>query len=250
MKIIFRGDDLGMSEAVNYGIHKSVTDGVVTAVGLMSNMESAKHGAALLKDETQVSIGLHANICLGKPVSDGKKISSLMDPETNLFYKSKVINARKEDSISFDEVVIELEAQYQAFLTLVGKSPAYIDVHGAMSKKFFKAIEYIANKHNIAHLPLEFDTMSDTGVYIRPFGYFDKNYEPFSYVMKENSFYEKHRNDCIMMIFHPGYIDSTLQNNSSMVEVRVKEVEMLSSRKIKDWIEINHHEIGILNTPK
>ena len=35
MKIIFRADDLGFSEAVNYGIRKAIVDGVITCTGLM-----------------------------------------------------------------------------------------------------------------------------------------------------------------------------------------------------------------------
>ena len=38
MKIIFRADDLGFSEAVNYGIRKAIVDGVITCTGLMPNM--------------------------------------------------------------------------------------------------------------------------------------------------------------------------------------------------------------------
>ncbi len=56
MKIILRADDLGISEGVNYGIFKAVYDGMVSCVGLMPNMESARHGYDLIKD---------LDICLG-----------------------------------------------------------------------------------------------------------------------------------------------------------------------------------------
>ena len=39
MKLIMRADDLGFSEAVNLGIYKAVKEGVITSVGMMTNME-------------------------------------------------------------------------------------------------------------------------------------------------------------------------------------------------------------------
>ena len=50
MKLIMRADDLGFSEAVNLGIYKAVKDGVITSVGIMTNMEQAYAGYELLKD--------------------------------------------------------------------------------------------------------------------------------------------------------------------------------------------------------
>lgn len=61
MKIIFRADDLGFSEAVNYGIRKAIVDGVITCTGLMPNMPYAAAGYALVKD-TGVEVGQHTNI--------------------------------------------------------------------------------------------------------------------------------------------------------------------------------------------
>ena len=47
MKLIMRADDLGFSEAVNLGIYKAVKEGVITSVGMMTNMEHANHGMNL-----------------------------------------------------------------------------------------------------------------------------------------------------------------------------------------------------------
>jgi predicted glycoside hydrolase/deacetylase ChbG (UPF0249 family) len=48
MKLIIRADDIGYSEAVNYGIEKSVKDGLIRSAGLMPNMPYAAHGLKLL----------------------------------------------------------------------------------------------------------------------------------------------------------------------------------------------------------
>ena len=79
MKIIFRADDLGFSEAVNYGIRKAIVDGVITCTGLMPNMPYAAAGYALVKD-TDVEVGQHTNICVGRPLTDPAHIPSLVQP--------------------------------------------------------------------------------------------------------------------------------------------------------------------------
>ena len=48
-KILVRADDLGYCEGVNYGIAKSVKDGIIRSVGLMPNMPDAEHGLKLLE---------------------------------------------------------------------------------------------------------------------------------------------------------------------------------------------------------
>lgn len=109
MKLIMRADDLGFSEGVNYGILKAVKNGVITCVGIMTNMESAKHGYELIKDY-DIAFGQHTNICVGKPLSDPALIPSLVK-ENGEFCSSKEIRNRKEDTIDIKECEIEIEAQ-------------------------------------------------------------------------------------------------------------------------------------------
>ena len=63
-KLLIRADDLGFSEGTNYGIAKSVKDGIIRSVGLMPNMPAAQHGFELIRD-CDVCLGQHTNICVG-----------------------------------------------------------------------------------------------------------------------------------------------------------------------------------------
>lgn len=56
MKVIFRADDLGMSEGINYGIAKAISCGPIKSVGLMPNMPAASHGFDLVA-ASGVSVG-------------------------------------------------------------------------------------------------------------------------------------------------------------------------------------------------
>ena len=66
---------------------KTVKEGLVSSVGVMPNMPSAKQGLQLLEG-TKVGIGQHTNICLGKPCANPKLIPSMLDENGN-FHSSK-----------------------------------------------------------------------------------------------------------------------------------------------------------------
>lgn len=53
--LIIRADDVGYSEAVNYGIEKTVKQGLIGSVGLMPNMPAAAHGLACWKAPASAS---------------------------------------------------------------------------------------------------------------------------------------------------------------------------------------------------
>ena len=82
-KLLIRADDFGFSEGVNYGIAKTVYDGLIQNVGLMPNMEAATHGVSLLRG-TKVCLGQHTNLCVGKPISDPALIPSLVEENGEL----------------------------------------------------------------------------------------------------------------------------------------------------------------------
>ena len=113
-KLLIRADDLGFSEGINYGIEKSVKEGIIRTVGIMVNMDATEHGINLLKD-TEACFGLHTNICVGKPLTDPKLIPSLVD-ENGYFKSSRTYRSAKEDFVVLDEVLLEVEAQYLRYL--------------------------------------------------------------------------------------------------------------------------------------
>ena len=83
IQMILRADDIGYSEAVNYGIEKTVKEGLVRTAGLMVNMPATVHGLKLMEG-TGICIGQHTNLCIGKPCADPAKIPSLLDENGKL----------------------------------------------------------------------------------------------------------------------------------------------------------------------
>jgi chitin disaccharide deacetylase len=137
-KLLVRADDLGYSEGINYGIAKSVKEGIIGSVGVMKNMPIVVHGLKLLED-TDVCFGQHTNICLGKPITDPFLIPSITN-ENGEFKLSKEYRQAKEDFVVLDEVILKIEAQYKRFVELVGKPPRYFEGHAVASANFFNAL--------------------------------------------------------------------------------------------------------------
>lgn len=241
-KILVRADDLGYSEGVNYGIAKSVKDGIITSVGVMTNMPPVTHGLDLLKG-VDVCYGLHTNICVGKPLTDPKLISSITN-ENGEFKSSKEYRSAKEDFVVLDEVILEIEAQYQRFVELIGEKPHYFEGHAVASANFFKGLEIVAKRHGCDYLPLSFGGPAKfrNSLLYTSMDSMKPNYDPFA-SLKTAALEEHEDGGIAMMVCHPGYLDAYIMKTSSLLEPRVHEVEMAISQETKDWLKENDIQV-------
>lgn len=245
MDFIIRADDLGYCEAVNYGIAKTVNDGLVRSVGLMPNMPAAKHGLALLKN-TRVCLGQHTNVCVGKPCSNPYEIPSMVDAE-GYFIKSDLHRKAYQqgrDLIALDDAIREVEAQYFRFKELTGNEPAYFEGHAIMSDNLFRALEIVAEKYHLKYNRMSLDGKS--GLFnqkpihncIMESG--REDYDPFATLKKAVATAREDMPN--VFICHPGYLDQYILQHSSLTINRTKEVAMLCDPDVQRWLrEQNVH---------
>ena len=249
MKLIMRADDLGFSEGINYGILKSVKDGKITSVGMMPNMPMAKHGYELIKDY-HICLGQHTNICVGKPVSDPSLIPSLVN-EFGEFCSSKEIRSRKEDTILLKECEIEVEAQLHKFIEITGRKPDYFEGHAVMSKNFFQALKNIAKKYDLFYCdPVNKEWNKEYGITCAKFYQLDEKglYDPYAYVLNDEADIQK--NECSVLVFHPGYLDQYILDHFSYTLIRPMETEFLCSQRLDEWILNNSIQLVSFNDYK
>lgn len=242
MKIIFRADDLGFSEAINYGIAKAVKDGVISSVGMMTNMDSIEHGYNLIND-IDLCLGQHTNICVGKPLCDPAIIPSLVD-QNGMFCSSKEIRARENDSIVLEECELEIEAQLNKFIEIVGRKPDYFEGHAVFSINFFKALENVAKRNNLFYCnPMDKEWSKETGIDCGKMFKMDEKglYDPYVYIMNDEA--DIMDKECSVLVFHPGYLDQYILEHSSFTLIRPMETEFLCSNKLKNWIKENNIEV-------
>lgn len=235
-KMLIRADDLGYSEGVNYGIEKSVKEGIIKNVGFMVNMPATEHGWNLLKGTT-VCLGQHTNICVGSPLTDPSLIPSITT-KTGEFKSSKEYRAAEKDFVVLEEVILEIEAQYKRFVELVGEQPHYFEGHAVSSPHFFEGLEIVAKKYGLKYsgmpegeLPMK---VGNTLLYVS-MDSMKPTYDPFESIQK---MIEKEQEDgCGMIVFHPGYLDDFILKHSSLTIPRTLEVETACNPKTRELLE-------------
>ncbi len=239
IKLIIRGDDLGYSEAVNYGIEKSVKEGLIRSVGLMPNMPAAEHGLGLLAG-TDVCIGQHTNICVGKPCADPDKIPSLLN-ENGEFKSSRQYReayAKGEEIADLDELVTEITAQYFRFKELTGREPGYFEGHAVTSDNLARALAIVADRYHLKYSDLtpnvsvgHFNGKPIAACHMTSM---EPEYDPFESL---KSAVEQAREDMPnVFVCHPGYLDDFILRSSSLTVNRTKEVAMLCDPKVREWL--------------
>lgn len=243
-QLLIRADDIGYSYAVNLGIARTVYEGLVRSVGLMPNMPEAARGWQWVMD-ANIAFGMHTNLCLGTPCAYPSQIPSLVD-KNGQFKSSREYRAawaEGREFAAYDELVIEIEAQLASFRTITGKDPDYFEAHAIMSKNVFAAIHDVATAYGFREqtVPENFDFSKPAYVGAKPCRMAgpdmgpSEGYDPWS-ALKEivRGMADDETTVCV---FHPGYLDAFILDNSSLTTNRTRNVDMLIDPAMREWLE-------------
>lgn len=126
-KLIITADDYGMSQAVNTAIDAGIAAGLITSTNVMTNMPFYQE-AVKLKENPNISVGLHWVLACGKPVLPKEEIPSLVAPDGSFYPYPEFRSRVRRKQISFQEIKKELVAQYQRYVALMGQ-PDYWNTH-------------------------------------------------------------------------------------------------------------------------
>lgn len=127
-KLIITADDYGMCESVNRAIDECIKAKVVLSTNVMTNMEYACEASMLKERFPYVSVGLHYNFTVGKPLSPIEEVKSLVN-ENGEFLSFKEIREKcKNKSYNFEELRCEMKAQYNRYIEICG-APDYWNTH-------------------------------------------------------------------------------------------------------------------------
>lgn len=127
-KLIITADDYGMCESVNRAIDACIASGVVCSTNVMTNMDYAHEAAELKKKFPGVSVGLHYNFTVGKPLSPVEKVRSLVDENGVFLSYGEIRNRQKNKQYLPEEVLTEMTAQYNRYVEICGE-PDYWNTH-------------------------------------------------------------------------------------------------------------------------
>lgn len=78
-RLIVNADDFGMSRGITDGVILAHRYGFLTSTSLMANMPAAEYAMGRLADAPHLGIGVHLNICAGRPILPPAEVPSLVD---------------------------------------------------------------------------------------------------------------------------------------------------------------------------
>ncbi|AUA38165.1 cellobiose-phosphate degrading protein [Clostridioides difficile] len=231
-KIIINADDFGYCEAVNYGIISAHNNGIVRSTSMMANMPGVEHGVGLLKENKTLNCGVHMTLSCGRPLLSNLK--TIVDKDG--FFIRRITDEIIE-KMDCDEIYRELCAQIDRVKGL-GIDISHLDshhhIHTLVSLK--PVVEKIVTKYN---LPIR--------------GGFEYNLEYSKVVPLIDSFYKENvseeyfiknideimKYDVVDIMSHPAFLDDYILNSTSYAIDRTKEHKILTSKKVKEFLEKN-----------
>ena len=152
-KLIINGDDFGFNREITDGILDSHRRGILTSTTLMTNMPAAEYAAEESKKHSGLSVGIHLNLTLGKPLSGPDKVPALVGPDGNFYGHRRLFSLANRFQLPSEQVEREFTAQIEKFLSF-GIVPSHCDSHhhaGACLQTFPIKIKLL-EKYNIKKL--------------------------------------------------------------------------------------------------
>ncbi len=224
MKLIINGDDLGYTRANSEGIFQAYEEGILRSTTALVNTAYFEEYVRRAKTEHPgLGVGVHLVLTCGRPLTANR---TLTDPSTGLFWHGA---ARLfEHEIDYDEVYAEWKAQIERFIAVSGQLPTHIDSHHTV-------IDQSPQSQQTA-----LKLAAEYGLQVRShnsFRFIDSFYAEDATKEHLLQILEEYRNEDIEIMCHPGWIDLELYRCSSYASERIRELDILCSPQLREYIE-------------
>lgn len=221
MKLIINADDFGYTKGISQGIIDAHLNGIVTSTTVLMNSTDLMFAAGLAKQCKNLGIGVHLNLTLGKPLTNGETITD----ESGNFYKRTEIRI---DNMDKEEIYEEWKAQIEKFKRVFNKMPTHLDSHHSVHDlpETVQITERLMKEYNLtSRRKSEFKFYS---------GFFGENAtrETLIKYLKNNL-----NENAIEIMTHCGYSDQDLKDKSNYNDFRYKELQVLCDPILKKFIE-------------
>ena len=233
--LIVNADDYNLTESVSRGIIDTSINGIVTSTTFMANLPFSYSNPPLFLPSNP-AFGIHFNFTFGKPVSHKRNVSALVN-EKGEFYRSFLNEVKKDVS---SQIRLELEAQYEKFLSL-GIKPTHFDSHHHFHTKdsvkdvFFEfAIEKNIPMRSLNGFHREM--VAEKNI-ITPDYFYESFYGEEATVSHLTAILKSLPDGVCELMCHPGYRDALLDKCSSYSERRERELRILTDETIVSLIK-------------
>ena len=249
MKLRVQGDDYGMTYGVADGICRAAAGGILTCTGLMVNFDSSAYAAEHIKAYPHVSVGIDINFFAGRCCADPAQVPHLVNKKGEFPLSSerkKAPGFPKVDPFPLDEALVEVNAQVTRFKQLMGHNPAYLQAHSYLTANLVTAMKRVSTENNILYV-LDTWKQYNMKMYNAPWLFSKAGFSLEKQLATdvEQLVYDQLETlaqyDRALIVCHPGYLDNDLFSRSSYTVIRVKDLAMLTSPRIRRKLE----ELGV-----
>lgn len=243
MKLILNADDFGLTESVNLGIIDCFKAGMVKSTTIMMNQPGTQHAIELYHQGMVPEVGLHFTVTAGKPLTSPELVPSLVDEHGNFF--SNVTLFDKSD-VNEDEVILELNAQYQAAID-AGLKINHIDSHhfGGVFQPLKAAFARAANNIGLPVRRIDNIVSGQDSLLVPTPDAFDMRFfdNGVSLTGLQDlllSHQSMMPNGTVELMCHPAlFASDELRSLSSYLTKRVEEHALLTNPALRQWISDN-----------
>lgn len=151
-QLIVNADGFGFTSGINKGIMESIADGIVTSTSCNVNFPAISEIGALSALRPGVSIGLHLNVNVGKPVLPPSEVPSLVNAQGE-FWGRDFTSHYLLGKIRLSDIERELDAQIRK-LKSYGVAITHLDGHQNkhLFPGYFDTVLRLGEKHGIKRI--------------------------------------------------------------------------------------------------
>jgi predicted glycoside hydrolase/deacetylase ChbG (UPF0249 family) len=243
-KLIFNVDDFGLSKGVNLGVIEAYENGPVRSTTIMAGGAAFDHGVALARENPGLKVGIHLTITADQSV--GGVYSTLTDGGGRFLPLSTIEKMARENRLDLDEVEEEYEAQIQKVIK-AGILPSHLDSHHHTHclPGVFEVFLKVADRYGIdwvrmtdgVSLKAKTSKLKTTDGFESGFYGDGATFENLKKIIKE--FPRK----SLEIMTHPAYVDNTLYKKSSYHYKRMVELDVLTSKELKEFLAKGEYEV-------
>lgn len=130
-RLIVNADDFGMSRGITDAVILAHRYGFLTSASLMANMPSADYALERLAKAPRLGVGVHLNICAGKPILPSREVSTLVGRDGNFHPPAAMVRSLWTWRASPREIEAEFRAQIR-WMKDRSLTPTHADSHHHM----------------------------------------------------------------------------------------------------------------------
>ncbi|MGL5151254.1 MAG: carbohydrate deacetylase [Clostridium sp.] len=245
MKLIINGDDYGLSLGVSKGIVKSIKDGVMRDTTAMANMPAFDESIKYALENGITEMGIHLTLTCGKPLLAKEEVSTICKEDGDFYRRIYHV----PENFKMEEVEKELRAQLEKFISS-GMKLNHIDGHHhfyAFHPGVFKTVVKLAKEYKV---PMRcpnneaLNVVRDENVVCPDYivlDFYEENIDENFLINRIEGLKGKY--DVVEVMAHPAYVDEDLMNFTAYNSIRDKELKVLTSEKVKNYIKDNDIEL-------